>query len=57
MYVIRSAVMIPARGESLSMNPRIDPGKVFDLQLPLEQAAAGYQAMDQREAIKLLLHP
>jgi threonine dehydrogenase-like Zn-dependent dehydrogenase len=36
---------------------RIDPGKVFDLQLPLEQAAAGYQAMDQREAIKVLLRP
>jgi threonine dehydrogenase-like Zn-dependent dehydrogenase len=36
---------------------RIDPGKVFDLELPLEQAAAGYQAMDQRQAIKVLLHP
>jgi threonine dehydrogenase-like Zn-dependent dehydrogenase len=36
---------------------QIDPGKVFDLQLPLEQAAAGYQAMDQRQAIKVLLHP
>jgi threonine dehydrogenase-like Zn-dependent dehydrogenase len=36
---------------------RIDPGKVFDLTLPLEQAAAGYQAMDQRQAIKVLLHP
>jgi len=36
---------------------RIDPGKVFDLHLPLEQAAAGYQAMDEREAIKVLLHP
>jgi threonine dehydrogenase-like Zn-dependent dehydrogenase len=36
---------------------RIDPGKVFDLQLPLDQAAAGYEAMDQREAIKVLLHP
>jgi threonine dehydrogenase-like Zn-dependent dehydrogenase len=36
---------------------RIDPGKVFDLELPLEQAAAGYQAMDQRRAIKVLLCP
>ena len=31
---------------------QIDPGKVFDLTLPLEQAAAGYQAMDERRAIK-----
>ena len=41
----------------LIWNRRIDPGKVFDLQLPLEQAAAGYQAMDQRDAIKVLLRP
>jgi threonine dehydrogenase-like Zn-dependent dehydrogenase len=40
----------------LIWNRRIDPGKVFDLQLPLEQAAAGYEAMDQRRAIKVLLH-
>src|SRR5919197_1387480 len=36
---------------------RIDPGKVFDLELPLEQAAAGYEAMDRRRAIKVLLRP
>jgi threonine dehydrogenase-like Zn-dependent dehydrogenase len=35
----------------------IDPGKVFDLTLPLEQAAEGYQAMDERRAIKTLLRP
>jgi threonine dehydrogenase-like Zn-dependent dehydrogenase len=34
---------------------KIDPGKVFDLTLPLEQAAEGYQAMDERRAIKVLL--
>ena len=33
----------------------IDPGKVFDLTLPLEQAAEGYRAMDQRTATKVLL--
>jgi threonine dehydrogenase-like Zn-dependent dehydrogenase len=33
----------------------IDPGKVFDLQLPLDQAAEGYRAMDERRAIKTLL--
>jgi threonine dehydrogenase-like Zn-dependent dehydrogenase len=36
---------------------QIDPGKVFDLELPLAQAAEGYQAMDQRRAIKALLRP
>jgi threonine dehydrogenase-like Zn-dependent dehydrogenase len=36
---------------------QIDPGKVFDLHLPLEQAAEGYRAMDQRAAIKTLLRP
>jgi threonine dehydrogenase-like Zn-dependent dehydrogenase len=34
---------------------QIDPGKVFDLTLPLEQAAEGYRAMDERRAIKTLL--
>ena len=34
---------------------KIDPGKVFDLTLPLEQAAEGYQAMDKRTATKVLL--
>src|SRR5215212_991615 len=41
----------------LIWNRRIDPGKVFDLTLPLEQAAEGYQAMDERQATKVLLHP
>jgi threonine dehydrogenase-like Zn-dependent dehydrogenase len=36
---------------------RIDPGKVFDLELPLEEAAEGYRAMDERRAIKTLLRP
>ncbi|MFI6309725.1 zinc-dependent alcohol dehydrogenase family protein [Nocardia fusca] len=33
----------------------IDPGKVFDLTLPLDQAAEGYRAMDERRATKVLL--
>jgi threonine dehydrogenase-like Zn-dependent dehydrogenase len=41
----------------LIWNRRIDPGKVFDLDLPLEEAAEGYRAMDQRRAIKALLRP
>jgi threonine dehydrogenase-like Zn-dependent dehydrogenase len=39
----------------LIWNRDIEPGKVFDLELPLNQAAAGYRAMDQRQAIKVLL--
>jgi threonine dehydrogenase-like Zn-dependent dehydrogenase len=35
----------------------IDPGRVFDLQLSLARAAEGYQAMDERRAIKALLRP
>ena len=35
----------------------IDPGQVFDLTLPLDQAAEGYRAMDERRAIKTLLRP
>jgi threonine dehydrogenase-like Zn-dependent dehydrogenase len=41
----------------LIWNRQIDPGKVFDLELPLAQAAEGYDAMDQRRAIKVLLRP
>jgi threonine dehydrogenase-like Zn-dependent dehydrogenase len=33
----------------------IGPGKVFDLTLPLEEAAEGYKAMDERRATKVLL--
>ncbi|MET3922661.1 zinc-dependent alcohol dehydrogenase family protein [Arthrobacter sp. UYEF20] len=36
---------------------KIDPGKVFDLTLPLEDAAEAYRAMDERRAIKVLLQP
>jgi threonine dehydrogenase-like Zn-dependent dehydrogenase len=41
----------------LIWNRQIEPGKVFDLELPLEQAAEGYEAMDQRRSIKVLLRP
>jgi threonine dehydrogenase-like Zn-dependent dehydrogenase len=34
---------------------KIDPGKVFDLTLPLERASEGYQAMHERRATKVLL--
>jgi threonine dehydrogenase-like Zn-dependent dehydrogenase len=41
----------------LIMARTIDPGQVFDLTLPLEQAAEGYRAMDERRAVKALLRP
>lgn len=34
---------------------RIDPSPVLDLQLPLDDVATGYAAMDERRAIKVLL--
>ena len=41
----------------LILDGRIDPGRVFDLTLPLEDVADGYRAMDERRAIKVLLRP
>jgi len=38
-------------------NRQIQPGKVFDLHLPLEQTPEAYRAMDTRQAIKVLLRP
>lgn len=41
----------------LVLSGRIEPGKVFDLTLPLDRVAEGYRAMDERRAIKTLLRP
>jgi threonine dehydrogenase-like Zn-dependent dehydrogenase len=41
----------------LVLDGKINPGKVFDLTLPLEEVAEGYRAMDERRAIKTLLRP
>ena len=41
----------------LVLDGKINPGKVFDLNLPLDQVAEGYLAMDERRAIKTLLRP
>jgi len=41
----------------LVWNRKINPGKVFDLTLPLDRVAEGYRAMDERRAIKTLLCP
>lgn len=40
---------------ALVQDGRIDPGRVFDLTLPMAEAAEGYRAMDERRAIKVML--
>jgi aryl-alcohol dehydrogenase-like predicted oxidoreductase len=44
-------------GEALAPFGKINPGKVFDLTIPLDQVAYGYRTMDERRAIKSLLRP
>ncbi len=39
------------------LDGRLQPGKVFDLELPLSDVAEAYAAMDERRAIKVLLRP
>ena len=39
----------------LIMTDQVDPGRVFDLSLPIDQAAEGYRAMDERRATKVML--
>ena len=39
------------------LDGRLRPGRVFDLTVPLDQAADGYQAMYERTAVKVLLQP
>lgn len=36
---------------------QINPGRVFDLDLPLSEVAEAYRAMDERRAIKAMLRP
>jgi threonine dehydrogenase-like Zn-dependent dehydrogenase len=40
-----------------TLRGEIDPGRVFDLDLPLDDVAEGYRAMDERRAIKAFLRP
>ena len=48
---------LPHLIDLVSAAATINPGKVFDLTLPLDQVAEGYRAMDERRAIKTLLRP
>ena len=51
----RTTIVAPIDG--VVVDRKINPGKVFDLTLPLDQVAEGYRAMDERRAIKALLRP
>lgn len=42
---------------NLVLDGKINPGKVFDLTLPINKVAEAYRAMDERRAIKALLRP
>lgn len=35
----------------------VEPGKVFDREIALDDVPDGYRAMDAREALKVLVHP
>ncbi|HEY2242006.1 MAG TPA: IMP dehydrogenase, partial [Streptosporangiaceae bacterium] len=39
------------------LDKTIEPGRVFDVELPLDQVQEAYAAMDERRAIKVLLRP
>jgi threonine dehydrogenase-like Zn-dependent dehydrogenase len=39
------------------LNGTVNPGKVFDLEIGLGDVAEGYRAMDNREALKVLIRP
>src|SRR5207247_1464507 len=39
------------------LDGRIEPGRVFDRAVPLEEVPDGYRAMDEREAIKVMVEP
>jgi len=41
----------------LVLDGTIEPGRVFDLELPLAEVAEAYAAMDERRAIKVILRP
>lgn len=53
----RAGAELPARFARPGLEPADRAGKVFDVELPLEQVADAYQAMDERRAIKALLWP
>ena len=54
----RAGAPVPARSCATTCCPgRINPGLVFDHEVPLAEVAEGYAAMDERRAIKSLVRP
>jgi threonine dehydrogenase-like Zn-dependent dehydrogenase len=49
-----AAIVARQRGET---NTRIDLGRVFDRTVSLNQVPEGYRAMNEREAIKVMVKP
>ncbi|QCR20558.1 zinc-dependent alcohol dehydrogenase family protein [Agrococcus sp. SGAir0287] len=52
----------PVRPYILELLPEVldgslDPGRVFDMEVPLEDVAEAYRAMDERRAIKVIVRP
>jgi threonine dehydrogenase-like Zn-dependent dehydrogenase len=52
----------PARAYIETLMPgilagQVDPGRVFDREVALDQTPQGYQDMDARRALKVLVHP
>jgi threonine dehydrogenase-like Zn-dependent dehydrogenase len=39
------------------LDGKIEPGRVFDRVVPLDEVPEGYRAMDEREAIKVMVEP
>jgi threonine dehydrogenase-like Zn-dependent dehydrogenase len=39
------------------MEGRIDPGRVFDRVVRLDEVPDGYRAMNEREALKVMVEP
>jgi threonine dehydrogenase-like Zn-dependent dehydrogenase len=52
---VSDEAQVKAMVEQTVLDKKINPSKVFDLTLPLDQVAEGYRAMDERRAIKTLL--
>jgi hypothetical protein len=44
-------------GYDAGLEGRIEPGRVFDRSVALEEVPDGYRAMNEREALKVLIRP
>lgn len=60
-FTARWPVLVSARIGPLCavgvLDSKIEPGRVFDRSVPLDETPDGYRAMDQREALKVMIEP